>query len=82
MENSSCEAEDAEVPSSELNEKVQELKARGNEAYTSGDHQNAIMYFTEGITLETKNEILYCNRSMAYSSLGRWEEAVQDAKMV
>lgn len=67
---------------SDLTEQVQELKARGNEAYTNGDYQNAIIYFTKAIELDNKNETLYCNRSMAHSSLLQWEDAVQDAKMV
>lgn len=64
------------------NTEVINLKTRGNEAYSNGNYLEAINYFTEAIKLDNKNETLYCNRSMSYSSLNNWENAIMDAKMV
>jgi tetratricopeptide (TPR) repeat protein len=71
-----------ETLSSEVTEVVQELKSKGNTAYGSGDYVEAIKYFTEALQLDNTNGTLYCNRSMAYSSLLQWEDALSDAKMV
>lgn len=63
-----------------------QAKAKGNQAYQAGDHQQAIKHFSTAIQLETpKNEgkqlhILYSNRSAAALSLGLAHEALADAK--
>lgn len=63
-----------------------EAKAKGNQAYQAGNHQQAIKHFTTAIELETpKNtgkqlHILYSNRSAAQLSLGLAHEALMDAK--
>lgn len=70
------------VSSPEIAEEVQELKSQGNAAYSSGDYAQAIQYFTQALQLDPSNGTLYCNRSMAHSSLLQWEDALFDAKMV
>ena len=74
--------EKMESVSPEITEEVQELKSQGNTAYSSGDYAQAIQYFTQALQLDPSNGTLYCNRSMAHSSLLQWEDALFDAKMV
>jgi len=63
-----------------------QAKAKGNQAYQAGNHQQAIKHFSTAIQLETpKNEgkqlhILYSNRSAAELSLSLAHEALADAK--
>lgn len=59
-----------------------ELKQKGNNAFSAGNFEEAVSHFTAAINLEPVNEVLYCNRSMAYSSLEEWELSVNDAKTV
>jgi tetratricopeptide (TPR) repeat protein len=66
----------------ELSAQVQELKSRGNSEYSAGNYREAIDLFSQAILLDNKNEILYCNRSMAYSSLEQWKDALHDAQIV
>ena len=56
------------------------LKERGNEAYRSGDYQAALCLFTSAIELDSKNETLYCNRSMCYAAQLDWTSSAADAK--
>lgn len=59
---------------------AEEAKKRGNEAWTSGDFAEAIKQFTEAIELDGKNAVYYSNRSAAYLSSGKIDEALSDAK--
>jgi stress-induced-phosphoprotein 1 len=59
-----------------------DLKTKGNAEFSAGNFEQAIQYFSDAIVLEPVNEVLYCNRSMAYASLGNWEQAITDAKTV
>jgi tetratricopeptide (TPR) repeat protein len=65
-----------------IDSQVQELKSHGNREYSSGNYVEAIELFSQAILLDNKNEILYCNRSMAYSSLEQWKDALKDAQIV
>jgi len=56
-----------------------ELKAKGNAAFSSGNYEEAIKYFTEAIGIAPTNHILYSNRSGAYASLGQYQNALDDA---
>ena len=42
-----------------------ELKQRGNEAFKRNDFKLACELFTEAITLDSTNHVLYSNRSAA-----------------
>lgn len=57
-----------------------ELKNKGNAAFAAGDFETAISAFSEAIQLDSQNAVLYSNRSAAYASLKRWEEALEDAQ--
>ena len=46
-----------------------ELKQRGNEAFKRNDFKLACELFTEAITLDSTNHVLYSNRSAARVNL-------------
>lgn len=54
------------------------LASRG--AQSEGDFQQAIERFTEAITLNRNDHVLFSNRSYAYAKMGRFIEALEDAK--
>eukprot|EP01060_Flectonema_neradi_P024447 TRINITY_DN332_c1_g1_i2.p1 TRINITY_DN332_c1_g1~~TRINITY_DN332_c1_g1_i2.p1 ORF type:complete len:548 (+),score=160.11 TRINITY_DN332_c1_g1_i2:154-1797(+) len=56
-----------------------EYKSKGNTAFQSKNFEEAITWFTKGIEVDSKNHVLYSNRSAAYGSLHKWNEAFQDA---
>ena len=45
-----------------------------------GDFLLAIDRYTEAITLNRNNHVLFSNRSAAYARVGKFAEALQDAK--
>lgn len=55
-------------------------KAKGNAAFSAGNYEEAIKHFTEAIVFAPTNHVLYSNRSAAYASLHKYNEALQDAK--
>ncbi|KAF8109856.1 LOW QUALITY PROTEIN: hypothetical protein N665_0090s0038 [Sinapis alba] len=58
-----------------------EAKAKGNEAFSSGDFTSAVNHFTEAINLAPTNHVLFSNRSAVHESLSHhYEEALSDAK--
>eukprot|EP01114_Cavostelium_apophysatum_P008184 TRINITY_DN2050_c0_g2_i2.p1 TRINITY_DN2050_c0_g2~~TRINITY_DN2050_c0_g2_i2.p1 ORF type:complete len:178 (-),score=30.99 TRINITY_DN2050_c0_g2_i2:69-602(-) len=57
-----------------------ELKAKGNKAFTEGKFDESVKHFTDAINLDPKNHILYSNRSGAYASLKKYNEALADAE--
>lgn len=59
-----------------------ELKAKGNAAFSAGKFEEAIQHFTNAIAVDPSNHVLYSNRSAALSSLARYEEALGDAEKV
>src|SRR5688500_14162361 len=55
-------------------------KTRGNEAFTKGDFETAVREFSTAIEQDPTDAIFYSNRSGAYSSLHKFQEALDDAK--
>lgn len=55
-------------------------KARGNAAFSSGDYAKAIEEFTQAINHDPTDAVFYSNRSGAYASLKKYDEALNDAK--
>ena len=45
-----------------------------------GDFLQAIDRYTEAITLNRNNYLLFSNRSAAYARVGKFPEALEDAK--
>ena len=61
-------------------EKVEDLKNKGNTAFSSGKFQEAVDLFTEAIALDSKNAVLFSNRSAAWASLKEYQGALKDAE--
>eukprot|EP00216_Chloropicon_sp_CCMP2111_P002259 CAMPEP_0198243450 /NCGR_PEP_ID=MMETSP1446-20131203/27808_1 /TAXON_ID=1461542 ORGANISM="Unidentified sp, Strain CCMP2111" /NCGR_SAMPLE_ID=MMETSP1446 /ASSEMBLY_ACC=CAM_ASM_001112 /LENGTH=588 /DNA_ID=CAMNT_0043927267 /DNA_START=39 /DNA_END=1805 /DNA_ORIENTATION=+ len=59
---------------------VDDLKGKGNAAFTSGRFDEAIDFFTQAIDIDPKNHVLFSNRSAAQASCKRFKEALDDAK--
>ena len=60
---------------------AQDAKERGNEAYQKKDYVEAIRSFSEAITLQPGNHVLYSNRSAAYLAQGESKsKALHDAE--
>ncbi len=57
--------------------------AQGNARYRRGDLQGALGAYTEGVELDASSSelvALLSNRSACLCDLGRWEEALADAR--
>ena len=54
-------------------------KKLGNEAFKKGDFNSAVVHFSKAIESTPDDHILYSNRSAAYSSMGKYTEALTDA---
>lgn len=61
-------------------EKAISLKEQGNKALAENKFDEAIKLYTEAISYDDKNQILYSNRSAAYAKAGKFEEALADAE--
>ncbi|UZJ54936.1 hypothetical protein CBS101457_004256 [Exobasidium rhododendri] len=59
--------------------KGENAKARGNEAFKSGQYVEAVGHYTDAILLDGLNHVYYLNRSMAYMKLNKYEDAERDA---
>lgn len=59
---------------------MSELKERGNAALQANLLDEAIQAYTEGINLDSGNEILYSNRSAAYAKKGQYDLALKDGE--
>lgn len=57
-----------------------ELKAKGNAAFSAGNFDEAIEHFGAAIEVDSRNHVLYSNRSASYASLGQYGKALEDAK--
>jgi Flp pilus assembly protein TadD len=60
--------------------KAEEAKKSGNTAFSGGNYQMAIKFFTEAITLMPEEKAYYSNRSAAYMKLKQLDQAVEDGR--
>jgi len=59
-----------------------QLKAKGNAAFSAKKYEEAIGYFTEAIALEPTNHVFYSNRSACYSANQQYEKALEDGNKI
>eukprot|EP00976_Prorocentrum_cordatum_P010535 210380-Prorocentrum_minimum.AAC.4 len=57
-------------------------KAEGNAAFSAGRFEEAVQHFSTAIGLDPSNHVLYSNRSAAYASMKKFNEAYEDGKKV
>ena len=55
------------------------LKDKGNVEFQNQHYKKAIDFYTQAIELENDNHTFYSNRSAAYKSFGKFDEALDDA---
>lgn len=53
-------------------------KARGNEAFMEGHLEEALAHYTEALSIDPLNYLVYSNRAIVYSRLNRREEGIRD----
>lgn len=58
----------------------EELKNKGNTAFSAGNYDEAIQAFTAAINVDPNNHVLYSNRSGAYAAQNDFESAKEDAE--
>uniref|UniRef100_A0A5F8G410 Sperm-associated antigen 1 n=1 Tax=Monodelphis domestica TaxID=13616 RepID=A0A5F8G410_MONDO len=56
-------------------------KEKGNEAFTSGDYEEAVTYYTRSISVSPM-VVAYNNRAQAEIKLSNWNNALQDCEKV
>ncbi|XP_017075435.1 stress-induced-phosphoprotein 1 [Drosophila eugracilis] len=61
-------------------DKVNELKEKGNKALNAEKFDEAVSAYTEAISLDGQNHVLYSNRSAAFAKAGKFQEALEDAE--
>lgn len=68
--------------SSTLRRKIAELKAKGDEAMKQEKFEDAISYYSDGLSLDEQNISFWSNRSLANLKLQRYEATVADTTSV
>ncbi|XP_066151577.1 stress-induced-phosphoprotein 1 [Euwallacea fornicatus] len=61
-------------------DQVNALKDKGNAALAENKLEEAVNYYTEAISLDSKNAVLYSNRSAAYAKSNKYDLSLQDAE--
>lgn len=57
-----------------------ELKSKGNAALQAEKYDEAIDFYSQAISLDPSNHILYSNRSAAYAKVGKYADSLTDAE--
>lgn len=55
-----------------------DLKAEGNKAFAKGEYKKAAKIYRDAIGLDSKNAVLYSNRSQCFLKLGDFDRALKD----
>lgn len=61
-------------------EKANAFREQGNEAFTQGDYETAVRFYTEGLEQLRDMQALYTNRALAFIKLKRYKEAISDCE--
>lgn len=61
---------------------VDDLKTKGNKAFSAKNFDEAIDLFSQAIQLDPSNHVLYSNRSAAHAGKKQWDAALEDAENV
>ncbi|CAD8196322.1 unnamed protein product [Paramecium pentaurelia] len=64
------------------NQKVDELKKKGNDYYCNANYQQAIVMYTEALQLIQDNVVLWLNRAISYIKLNQFHQAIEDCSKV
>lgn len=56
----------------------EQLKEKGNEQYKAKNYQSAIQFYTDGIELNSDQDVLYANRALCYKALANYRLALKD----
>ena len=67
--------------SEDVAERAEREKNKGNEAFRSGDFEEALAYYNRSISLKAVASV-HNNRAMAYIKLEKYEEAIKDCDCV
>jgi len=59
--------------------RVEFKKKEGNEAFKGGNYQQAAVFYTEALGLDSKQHTLFSNRAACFLKLGRYQQAHEDA---
>ncbi|OQV20989.1 putative Small glutamine-rich tetratricopeptide repeat-containing protein alpha [Hypsibius exemplaris] len=65
----------------EAKNKAEEHKNRGNDLMKNGQIDEALQAYSQALTLDPTNPILYCNRAAAYSKLNQHDLAAKDCEI-
>ncbi len=65
----------------ETSKEATEYKEKGNKSFKDKNFDEAIENFTAAIKLKDNDATFYCNRSIAYGSLGKWNLSLNDSQM-
>lgn len=60
---------------------AEELKQKGNAAFSAKEFDKAIDFFTQAIEADPTNAVYNSNRSGCYASLENFEKALEDAEV-
>ena len=56
-----------------------ELKKKGNDSVRQKKYRDAVRYYTAALEVDPRSHVAYSNRSLAYSKLGLFKDALNDA---
>jgi tetratricopeptide (TPR) repeat protein len=66
------------LPKSQVNTQVQKLCQQGNDAAFRGEHDRAIVYYSQAIALKPNLELAYCDRAKSSIELKDYQQAEAD----
>lgn len=71
---------DLQIEHSRYQEKLLEKSKHASSAYVKGDYEEAILLYTEALSLDPNNHVFLTNRSDVYLKTKQYELALEDGK--